>query len=163
MPFWNQNGDKPVPALGLPSGSSPWPLELRDGWEALGGQKCILCWAHTAVLSCAAVAICIDLCYFWLHICSEGTVSFSDCGCPPGLSAAGVFRWATMRPHHLRASFMPSRWFFCSSNWLWFHLSPIIHSTALQWAPTRCQTLLRALGILRQMRRTSSLSPSGCR
>lgn len=90
--------------------------------------------------------------FMTLHICSERTISFSDCSCPHWPGCRWGFQQATTLPHHFTASSTCSTWSSCSPNLLWSHFSPFLHFTTLQWAPTVCQTLFRAPGILRQMR-----------
>lgn len=120
--------------------AAPAHCEQRDSWEEFGGQECV---------DCAAVAICIGLCYLWLCIFAQKAPSHflpTQVWLPLGFSSS------LQAAISLQSIFHASYRVFLLTDSMRFHLSPFIHSTPMPWAPTEYHRLFKALGILRQMR-----------
>lgn len=112
------------------SGSPLWMAAPALLWavglarQNLGGRN-VLCARCAPVLCWAAEAICIGLCYLWLHICSKEPSHFLTAAAHTGLAAAGVFQQASTLPRHFRVLVMCPLRFFCSPSVPGLHPRPI--------------------------------------
>lgn len=100
--------------------AAPAHCEQRDSWEEFGGQECV---------DCAAVAICIGLCYLWLCIFAQKAPSHflrqlpTQVWCPWGFPAA-----STLPPHIMRPTwcfFSPIQCGFTSAHSFIQQLCPV--------------------------------------